>query len=355
MLQYLLTGLAGIALGIAIYRVWQSRTVTAPVEAAPAPAARIEIGARKLLIGAGVLVAAALVLFWLKPEGEAATGSPATVPADAAAPGGADKVGDVDTMIQRLADRLAKTPGDGEGFRMLGWSYVMTGHPDKAIEPYKRALRLLPGNAVVHTGYGEALAGIAGGKVTDEARAEFDKALAIDPREPRARYFTALWQAQNGHERQALDAWISLANSGPADAPWQADVRRQITETAKKLDVDVSSRLKAQPAVRSAGTSISPVDSVPMLDPAQISAAKAMSDGDRQNMINGMVDRLASQLKANPKDAEGWVRLMRSRMVLQQPDVAASDLATARKALAGDAAGLDKVGSAARQLGVPGA
>lgn len=360
MLQYLLTGLAGVALGAAAFRIWQSRAVPVPVDGAPieaggegyaapsdATSGKAGLGARRLLIGAGVLVVAALAVFWLRPDGEAAAGS---VDAPAPATAGTDKVGDVDTMIQRLADRLAKTPGDGEGFRMLGWSYVMTGHPDKAIAPYQRALRLLPGSALVHTGYGEALAGVAGGKVTDEAKTQFDKALAIDPKEPRARYFTALWQAQHGHERQALDAWIALANSGPADAPWQADVRRQIDGTAKKLGIDVSARIKAP-----AAPSGSAVDAIPTLDPAQISAAKTMSDSDRQSMINGMVDKLAAELKANPRNADGWVRLLRSRMVLQQAELAGQDLVTARQALAGDAAGLDKLGAAARQLGVPGA
>ena len=33
-------------------------------------------------------------------------------------------------------------------------------------------------------------------------------------------------------------------------------------------------------------------------------------------MIHQMVDRLAGDLKANPHDADGWMRLMRARMVL---------------------------------------
>lgn len=83
-------------------------------------------------------------------------------------------------MISRLAERLEKNPDDGEGFRMLGWSYVMTGKPDQAIAPYKQALRLLPGNALVLSGYGEALVGAAGGKVTAEAKGMFEQTLKLD-------------------------------------------------------------------------------------------------------------------------------------------------------------------------------
>ena len=164
------------------------------------------------------------------------------------AAGGDKALDDVDTMIQRLAERLEKNPADGEGFRMLGWSYVMTGHPDKAVEAYEQALPLLPKQANVHAGYGEALVGVAKGTVTQEAKDAFDKAIAADPTEPRARYFQALWLAQHGQEKQALDKWIALASSASADAPWQADLRRQIGETAAKLKVAVPAKLAAAPA-----------------------------------------------------------------------------------------------------------
>jgi cytochrome c-type biogenesis protein CcmH len=80
-----------------------------------------------------------------------------------------------------------------------------------------------------------------------------------------------------------------------------------------------------------------------------------MPGQDRQQMIQRMVDGLAARLAANPADAQGWVRLLRSRMVLEQGQQAARDLTTARGALAGNAAGLAQVNQAAAQLGVPGA
>lgn len=231
---------------------------------------------------------------------------------------------------------------------MLGWSYVMTGQPEQAIAPYKRALELLPNQANVHTGYGEALVGVAKDTVTPEAKKSFEKAVALDPAEPRARYFLALWKAQNGQEKAALDEWIALANDGPADAPWQADVRSRIKQISAKVGLDVTSRLKNAAPVAS---STEP----PALDASVIQAANELPDSDRQSMINGMVEGLAEKLKTNPGDADGWVRLIRSRMVLKQASQASRDLASARKALARDAAGLRKIEDAAHDLGVPGA
>lgn len=354
MLQYLLTAVAGIVLGIVGMRVWQAReaeggtppaptAATRPV-AAPSPTPVARITPRHALIGAGVLTAAAIAVMALR-DGQP-DANPAPLPPAEAARG--KSVDDVDTMISRLAARLEKNPQDGEGWRMLAWSYAMTGRPQQAIAPYRRALALLPNSALVHSGYGEALVGLAKDQVTPEARAEFDRAVALDPQEPRARYFLALWQAQHGGEKTALDKWIALANEGPADAPWQADVRRKITEVSARLGVDVAARLKNAPPAPGGA-------SPPPLDPQTIQSANALPAADRQAMVDQMVGGLGDKLKANPGDADRWVLLLRSRMVLKQADQAAADLATARRALAGNPAGLSKVNAAAKEFAIPGA
>lgn len=352
MLQYLLTALAGIAAGVVGVRIWMARDQLSErpqptadmtdTSQGPATPART----RALVVGAGILAILAAAVLFFRPND---TQTPAPTVVATADETNGQSLADVDTMISQLADRLKANPKDGEGFRMLGWSYVMTGHPEKAIEPYRRALVLLPDQAVVYSGYGEALAGVARNNVTSEAKAEFEKALKLDPSEPRARYFLALWQAQNGEERSALDHWIALANEGPADAPWQNDVHKQIAQISAKLGVDASSRLKSAPATSVAS------NGPPPLDASTVQAASQMPAGDRQAMIDQMVEGLAEKLKVNPKDADGWVRLLRSRMVLGQSDQASKDLATARKALTADAAGLAKINAAARDYTVPGA
>jgi cytochrome c-type biogenesis protein CcmH len=259
-------------------------------------------------------------------------------------------------MMQRLAARLEKNPTDGEGFRMLAWSYVMTSHPDKAIPAYKRALALLPNQSNVHAGYGEALVGVAKGTVTPEAKAAFDRAIQIDPSEPRARYFEALWLAQHGQEKEALEKWIALANGGPADAPWQTDLRRQIGETSAKLGGDVSSRLAKAAPIGVGRIGVGPVSAgvAPPIPNEAMQAASALPAADRQAMVDEMVEGLARKLAANPKDADGWIRLLRSRMVLKQDQQAARDLATARRSLASSPADLARVVASAKENGVPG-
>jgi len=354
MLQYLLTGLAGIAIGVAAMRVWmmgdaqsESNGEAGSESEAPADnaAGTPSVSTRTILISATLLVVAGIGLFIFRSQDDDARSGVLSM---ASSEGAGQNLDDVDTMIDRLAKRLEENPDDGEGFRMLGWSYAMTGRPEQAIEPYKRALALLPGQANVYTGYGEALVGIAKDTVTPEAKGYFEKAVSLDPNEPRARYFLALWKAQNGQGKVALDEWIALANQGPANAPWQGDVRSQIAKESARLGIDVTSRLKAAGAL---AASTEP----PVLDASVVQAARKLPDTERQAMINGMVEGLAAKLKSNPADADGWIKLIRSRMVLKQSDLAGKDLASARKALAADATALGRVDTAARELGVPGA
>ena len=49
---------------------------------------------------------------------------------------------------------------------------------------------------------------------------------------------------------------------------------------------------------------------------ADVAAAANMRAGDQTAMINGMVTRLAARLKEEPDDVEGWLRLIRSYVVL---------------------------------------
>jgi cytochrome c-type biogenesis protein CcmH len=79
-----------------------------------------------------------------------------------------------------------------------------------------------------------------------------------------------------------------------------------------------------------------------------------MSASDRQAMIQGMVDKQAAGLKANPHDREGWERLMRARMVLGQANLAAQAYRDASKAFAGSPADQAALRQTAASLAIPG-
>ncbi len=71
-------------------------------------------------------------------------------------------------------------------------------------------------------------------------------------------------------------------------------------------------------------------------------------------MIQGMVDRLATRLKQNGDDVEGWLRLVRAYMVLGNVDRARAALRDAREAVANNPSQLQQLNEGLKSLGLDG-
>lgn len=302
---------------------------------------------RIVLILAGLIAAAAIGIAILNNRRDA---DPIKETAAAQQP-----VGDVNSMIAQLEARLKANPGDAQGWRMLGWSYYRTERFPEAVAAYRKAVAIDPRNAEGWSALGESISLAGKGDVPAEAEEAFRKALAIDAQDPRARYFLAVKKDLAGDHKGAIDDWIALLKDTPAGAPWEENVRRTIQQVASENKIDVAGRVPppASPAAP-------PADSVataaiPGPTPEQMRAASSLPPGQQDAMVRGMVDGLANRLKANPKDGDGWIRMMRARMVLGETSAAKQALADARAAFAGDAAEQQRLSEAAKTLGVPGA
>ena len=68
--------------------------------------------------------------------------------------------------------------------------------------------------------------------------------------------------------------------------------------------------------------------------------------------IRSMVDGLANRLEKSPRDAEGWTRLMCSRVVLGEREVAATAFRKALEVFNDDSAASDKITATANELGL---
>lgn len=258
-------------------------------------------------------------------------------------------------MIGQLEARMKASPGDPEGWRMLGWSYLQVGRNTDAAQAYGRAAALDPHNSEYLSAEGEATVLAAQGQVTAAAEDVFRKAVSLDPADPRARYYLAIAKDQKGDAKGAMDDWIALLKSAPPDAPWAAEVRTFVEKVAQERHVDLTGRLPAAPqAPPGALAEAAPLGPAPGPTSDQVAAAGQMSAEGRQAMIAGMVDKQAASLKANPHDLEGWQRLIRARMVLGQADKAAQAYRDAAKAFAGSAADQAVLRQTAAGLGVPG-
>jgi cytochrome c-type biogenesis protein CcmH len=268
---------------------------------------------------------------------------------DAGAPSG-----HVGNMIAELEAKMRQSPNDPEGWRMLGWSYMQTGRAADAAGAYGRAAALNPANADYKSAQGEALVKAADGRVTPEAEAAFTAAYKLDPTDPRSRYFLAAFKDQSGDHAGALADWIALLKSAPPGAPWASEVRGFVIRIAASRGEDVTSKLPPPPP-GDAQAAAGDASGTPGPSPDQVAAAQQMAPADQQAMIHNMVEGLAAKLKANPKDADGWVNLMRARMVLNDPKAATAAYHDAMKAFTGAPSQQEMLSQAAKQLAVPGA
>jgi cytochrome c-type biogenesis protein CcmH len=65
-----------------------------------------------------------------------------------------------------------------------------------------------------------------------------------------------------------------------------------------------------------------------------------------------MVDRLAERLKQDGHDVDGWIKLMRSYVVLGRQDQASAAGKSARTALGNDPEALRRLSEGAKELGI---
>lgn len=91
---------------------------------------------------------------------------------------------------------------------------------------------------------------------------------------------------------------------------------------------------------------------MPALDEETMANAQAMTPEAQAQMIEGMVAGLAARLEADPSDAEGWVNLIRARVVLGQDAQANADLQRALQVFETDPERLALITGTARELGL---
>jgi cytochrome c-type biogenesis protein CcmH len=274
------------------------------------------------------LAAAGLYLQLGSPQlGDFALAARARAP-DAAQP--------LDNLVAQVEAHLEKNPTDGRGWSVLAPVLSRLGRFDDAVRAWRNAIAYNGDSSERRADLGEAVMAAAGGVVTSEAKSEFERAVAMNADEIKASYFLGVAAEQDGRNDAATSIWQAMLAKAPADAPW-----RPLVEAALARVGGV-----AAPALSD--------DKAPAPSVDAMAAAKDMNENDRGAMIRGMVERLATRLKQNGDDVEGWLRLVRAYMVMGERDKAASALSDARQAVAGSAERLKQLNEGLKNLGIDG-
>jgi cytochrome c-type biogenesis protein CcmH len=185
------------------------------------------------------------------------------------------------------------------------------GRAGEELDALRSALSLSGGDISIKSMLAEALTRSADNQVIPEARQLVTEVLQDNPEEPRALFLSALAAMEDGDYQVALTRWGVLVEISPPQAPWLEIVRTNMRNAAKKAGI-AEERL-------------------PALSAEVIAQAAEMSEEERRQMIEGMVDTLRQRLQDRPDDPTGWQRLARAYDVLDQPEAALEALVMVSK------------------------
>jgi len=252
-------------------------------------------------------------------------------------------------MVDGLAARLKQDGSDLDGWVRLVRSYKVLGELDKARAAIRDAEHAL-GN-------------------DPETRKRLDAALkelnvsALTPAESSP---AALTPQHNTDNVQAMVDRLAerLSKSGSDPDGWMMLVRSFSSLGQKgKMDEAITNARAALAGDRArlqafdealqrfgvdgpASSTISP--------PSASSSVPAQADDPNREMIRGMVSRLADRLKQDGSDFDGWMRLVRSYVVLGERDKAIAAAADARRIIGNDASKRQRFDEFVKSLGLEG-
>jgi cytochrome c-type biogenesis protein CcmH len=242
----------------------------------------------------------------------------------------------IEQMVAQVEAHLAKNPDEGRGWEVVAPIYLRMGRFEDAVKARRRALELNDPTADRHAGLGEALTAAANGIVTAEALDAFKAAVALDENHIMARFFLGLAAEQDGRVSDAITIWRALLQGAPADSRLAQFIRGEL--------------------IRVGGAPGDGPDGAPAGGPSeeQVAAAQNLPPEQRIAMIKGMVAQLAERLGKDGSDVEGWLRLVRSYMVLGERERALAAAGDARRALAGEPDKLKRIDELVKGLGLDG-
>lgn len=272
--------------------------------------------------------------------------------------------GEAVPTIEDLREAAENSDGDAAPWADLAYAHFQQGEFADAAKAYEKAVAIDTDAAVLWSAMGESLVYAEDAAVADAdplpaaAIAAFEKAVELDPSDPRARYFLLVQKDMQGDHAGAIDGWLELLAESPVGAPWERDLVMTIEQVGKMNDIDVTDRLAKANEGRlppiaipgsgaAAGRAAAPTVGGPT--EAQIAAAQSLTAEEQQAQIEGMVAMAEAKLADDPSNLDRWVMVMRSHSMLGN---AAKAKATLEAAVAANPANEEALREQARSLGI---
>jgi cytochrome c-type biogenesis protein CcmH len=140
----------------------------------------------------------------------------------------------IETMVNRLAAKLAANPDNPEGWAMLARSYDVLGKHEEAVSAFARAAALLPRDAELLADYADALAMTMNGKLKGKPMQLVHRALKLDPDNAKALALAGTEAFGRADYQGAVTFWERAVRAAPEGTDF-ADSLRASVEEARAL------------------------------------------------------------------------------------------------------------------------
>jgi len=146
----------------------------------------------------------------------------------------------ISQMVSRLAARLEGDPGDAEGWKMLGRSYLALERFADARKAFEQAAELLPADAQLLADLADTIAMTSGQSLEGRPMELIERALQLDPGNEKALWLggTAAYERQD--YREALGYWQRLYAMQPPGSEGAQAMERNIAEMQSLLGESVT-------------------------------------------------------------------------------------------------------------------
>jgi cytochrome c-type biogenesis protein CcmH len=155
----------------------------------------------------------------------------------------------LDAMVERLATRLRDSPGDVEGWKLLGRSYSALGRFPESAEAYGKAAALDPRDAQLLADFADVLAMARGQRLEGEPEKLIARALELDPTNLKALALAGTAAYARKDYATAAAQWEKMLPLVPPDSEDARAIRANVQE-ARALAGVKEERKEARRAVK---------------------------------------------------------------------------------------------------------
>jgi cytochrome c-type biogenesis protein CcmH len=138
------------------------------------------------------------------------------------------------SVLENLTTRLKDQPNDVEGWIMLGRTYAIMQRFHEAKAAYEKVIALVPDDAELISDYADIVAMTNNGSLMGKPLELIDKALRLDPKNPKALALAGTAEFEQKKFAQAAKYWEQLLALIPAESELGRSVSSSIAE-AKSL------------------------------------------------------------------------------------------------------------------------